>query len=230
MDLTMSVQPSETIIMDLPTLPPKHPELVELEQRHRAIRAQQTEIENQLKKVRTAWARASVGDSLDDVAELIADGKLTEVGASNLPARQADLENQLDALNRGGQKLWERLARERTRHENQIIRAFRPAHMAAVQQIAQAVEALIAANKAEEAVRAACPVQLVSLTFPNIGTMSVNRPGSARYWRQYAERLGFFDDDEPAPAPGRKTRRKLFASKANGTTGEPLPLAAKGVD
>jgi hypothetical protein len=212
--------------MDLPAPPAKHAALVEAETRCRAIRGQRLEVEAKLRQVETAQACANI--DLDEVAERIADGTIAELSISELPAAQADLQKQVDVLAHASRKAHEKLTHERERYNREIVRAFRPAHRAAVQQIARAVEALVAANAAELAVRAACPVALVSLQFPHVGDFTCNNPRIAKFWRDNAKRLSFLDK----PKPPVKAKRGRFAGrgKANGGAGEEAPLAVKGAE
>jgi len=184
--------------MDMPRIPVKHTELVALEERHRTIRAQRHEIEAELRKVETELSRLAARDDseVEEIAERLASGKIKRIATSNLPERRDDLRAQLDILVRGDQKVSQRLTRERERHNNRVVAAFRPAHQAAVRRIAKALEELVAANAAEHEVRTAAPVQLIAMSFPNVGGFDANSAGPARHWRQYAERLGFFKSEE----------------------------------
>jgi septal ring factor EnvC (AmiA/AmiB activator) len=200
------------VSMDMPKIPEKRAELVELEERHGTIRVQRREIEAELRKVETELSRLAAREdsALDEIAEQLASGKIKRISTSNLPDRRDDLRAQLEIVVRSDQKVTQRLARERERHNNRIVAAFRPAHQASVRRIAGALAELVAANAAEHEVRKAAPVQLVAMSFPNVGGFDANNAGPAGHWRQYAERLGYFEDDE------RELHPKPIAGKGSG--------------
>jgi hypothetical protein len=212
-------------------LPERSNELVELEARHRKLQGQRVEAEAKLRGIETHLARQALGDETetDRLAEQLASGEIDRISLKNLPAQQAQLRAELDLIQRGSTKLWPVLARQRERYNNQIIRAFRPKHKAAALAILRALEELVEANAAEEAVRSACPIGLINVGFPGIGDWSANGARSARLWRQHVERLGFFEP-EPKAEPAPKPRRGLFASKANGAAESAPAMAAKGSD
>lgn len=215
--------------MELPKLPEKPPELLEIEERYGALRSQRAAIESELRVVETKLGelRTKDEDEIEALAEEVADGTRIDVSLADLPARREDLRRQLDVVVRGHRKLGERVAKERERHKNRIVAAFRPAHKTAVRRIAEALEELVEANKAEQELRKTAPVQLVAMAFPNLGDFTVNNVGPAKYWRDYASRLGYFEPDEPEPETAIKRLLPRRRAKANGSATEaPPPMAA----
>ena len=218
--------------MSLPAIPEKHEALVEAEHQFHSIRAQRREVEAELRRVETQLSRLRLRDEaeLDEIAERLAEGAIDRVADVDLQQRDV-LRGRLELLSRADQKAAQRLTRERERHNNRIVAAFRPSHRAATQRIAAAVRELVAANEAEAEIRHQCPVALVAMGFPNVGGLTVNNAGPAKYWMEYAERLGFFDADEPEPVKPRKgTAGRLVPRrvKANGAAEPAAPMAAKG--
>jgi hypothetical protein len=220
------------VIKDLPAPPDRSAELIELEKRYGGLSAQRSALEIKLRGVETHMARWVMADEAetDKLAEQLASGEIDRISLENLPAQAAQLRVELNVIRRSEAKLWPILVRHRERHNNLIVKTYRPLHKQAVQRIARALQALIAANKAELELRKAVPVPLLAMAFPNVGGSTVNEPGSAKLWLDFAKARGFFEP-EPAPEPPPKTRRGLLGrAKANGTAAEPASLAAKGRD
>ncbi len=181
-----------------PALPPTPPELADLESRHTKIRGERVEVEAALRQFQDdAWrkSRADI-DVLDLAASRLADGLTDAAGRAVLPEQAEVMRSRLDLLQRAEFKMRAKLHELRDLHHTRVARAYRPAHRAAVAGIHKALVALVAANIAEEELRARVPGgKLRPANFPNCGRFGTNG-GPAEFWRAWARREGLIDKDD----------------------------------
>ena len=189
-------------MQNMPALPPKPAGLIALESRRAVIRGQRQEVEAELERLQAeAWPESESDvdplDPLDAVAERLAAGELESASRDALPEEIEVLRSRFDLLQRAEQKVVQRIAEQRERHNRNIASALRPQHRKAVRRIRAALLELEAANAEEVAVRARVPgVPLQAMTFPNLGSSGA-AGGPLRYWLEFAKRLGFLAEDEP---------------------------------
>ncbi len=188
------------------SLPPKPPELTELETRRAFIRGQRQEVEAELERLQAeAWNESESGvdplDPLDAVAERLAAGEIESASRDALPEEIEVLRSRLDLLQRAEQKVAQRIAEQRERHNRNVAGAYRPEHKKAAQRIAAALRELVSANAAEELLRDRAPGgQLPPMSFPNVGQLGA-AGGPAKFWMEHAARHGYLADAPEADWP-----------------------------
>ena len=175
-------------------LPARPPELIEIEDRRAAIRAERQAVETELARlVAEAWNETEV-DPIDAAAERLAGG---EADSRTVAPEQVEvMRSRLDLLRRAETKVASRVAEGRARHNRAVSGAYRPGHQEAVQRIAHALRELVDANKDEQEFRDRAPGgQLVAMDFPGIGQLGA-AGGAAKFWMEHAQRHGYLDEDE----------------------------------
>ena len=116
--------------MKISKLPERPPELIELEGRRAVIRGQRQEVETELARINDeAWEKTQIDvDPLDAVAEKLASGEIETASRDALPEEIEVLRSRLDLLQRAEQKVAQRVAEQRERHNRNIAGAYRPEH------------------------------------------------------------------------------------------------------
>ena len=185
--------------LDIPPLPERPAELIELTARRAQLSRDRQAIETELQQIEKKRWQEQQGDvdALDEAAERIAAGA-TELAASDaVPEAIETLRIRLDVARRAERKVALRVAEGQERHNRSIAKALRPLHRNAVRRIHEALLELEAANAEEVAVRTAVPgAPLQSFSFPNLGSRGPNGGGLLQYWINYARRLGMLTDDD----------------------------------
>jgi hypothetical protein len=184
--------------MNIPTLPPKPTELTEIEARCRAIRGERQAVEAELQRIQVeSWRAAQGNENLERAASAMASGETDATSRDMTPERIEELSSRLEILTLADRKASGRAAEWRERHARNIAKAFRPAHRAAVRRIAVALTELVAANTAEEELRARVPGgKIRPANFPNCGRFGPHGD-PCQLWKNYVKREGLLDQDEP---------------------------------
>ncbi len=182
--------------MKILKLPARPPELIAIEDRRAAIRAERQEVETELARlVAEAWNESEV-DPIDAAAERLAGGEAEATSRTVAPEQVEVMRSRLDLLRRAETKVASRVAEGRARHNRAVSGAYRPGHQEAVQRIAHALRELVDANKDEQEFRDRAPGgQLVAMDFPGIGQLGA-AGGPAKFWFDHARRHGYLDEDE----------------------------------
>ena len=184
--------------MKILKLPARPPELIEIEDRRAAIRAERQVVEAELARLQAdAWNETQVSvDPLDLAAEKLASGVTETASRDALPEQAEIMRSRLDLLQRAETKVASRVAEGRARHNRAIAGAHRPGHQEAAARIARALRELVDANLAEQELRDRAPGgQLVAMDFPGIGQLGA-AGGPAKFWFDHARRHGYLDEDE----------------------------------
>ena len=185
--------------IEIPPLPERPAELVELVARRAQLGRDRKTIEKELRQVeQKRWQEQQDDvDLLDQAAQRIADGETEVTSPDVIPEEIETLRKRLELARRAEAKLVNRVAEGTARHNRALAGALRPQHRAAVQRIHAALKELEAANHEEAAVRNAIPgAPLQYFGFPQLGTRGPNGKGPLKYWIGYAQRLGMLDENE----------------------------------
>ena len=184
--------------MKLSKLPARPPELIEIEARRAAIRAERQVVEAELAHLEAeAWneTQASV-DPIDAAAERLAGGEAEATSRTVAPEQVEVMRSRRDLLRRAEAKVAARVAEGRERHNRAVAGVHRPGHQEAAARIARALRELVDANRAEQELRDRAPGgQLPPMDFPGIGQLGA-AGGPAKYWMEHAKRHGYLDEDE----------------------------------
>ncbi len=187
--------------MKTPELPERPPELPELEARRAKFITERKGIVRELERLLAdAWEQRQSGDdALDRAAEELASGKIKSASRDAVPERAETLRSRLDLVERAEFKVRQKIAELHDTHNDRVARAFRPAHRQAAERIHKALSELVAANQAEEQLRAKVPGgKLHPAGFPNVGGFGPHG-GAAEYWRAWARRQGLIDEGDDFP-------------------------------
>ena len=212
-------------------VPDRPATLVELEQRHREIRAQRQELEAALRPIESELSRRALGQGDDDAVAKLVSGALPRLERDNLPEEARDIRRRLEVLIQADQELSRQVARGREKYANQVAKAYRPIHRQAARKVLAALEALVDANQEEQLLHAAVPgVRLPHLTFPNAGSFGANG-GPAEYYRQFVlQTYPDLLDDEPVPAKPKGAGRLVPRRARSNGSAEPAALVAAPKD
>jgi hypothetical protein len=183
--------------LEIPPLPERPAELVELAARRTQLANDREAIEDELRQIEEKIEQKNDADRLDDAAERIAKGE-AEIDAPNIvPEEVTALRKRLDLARLAEGKLANLLAEGHARHARAIAKALRPLHRAAVQRIHAALLELEAANAEESAIRSEVPgAPLQFCGFPQLGTRGPNGGGPLWHWIAFARRHGMLDEAE----------------------------------
>ncbi len=184
--------------MKILKLPARPPELIAIEDRRAALRAERQEVEAELARLTDeAWNASQPNvDPLDAAAERLAAGEIETASRDALPEEVEILRSRLDLLQRAETKLANRVAEQRERHNRAVAGIHRPEHKKAAHRIARALRELVSANAEEELLRDRAPGgQLPAMNFPGIGSLGA-AGGAAKFWFDHARRHGYLDEDE----------------------------------
>ena len=189
--------------MQTPQLPKRPPELIELETRRAAIRAEWQGIEAEFKHAQDrAWITTQGAENaapetvaMDAAIDRLVTGAAEPAAVNVVPEQPEAKRSRSDFLQRADRKLTEQIHKLNERHNRQIAQAFRPLHRRAVRRIHLALLELEQANAEEVAVRSVVPgVPIQACNFPNIGS-SGPAGGAIKYWIEFATRHGLIDED-----------------------------------
>ncbi len=181
------------------SLPPKPPELIELEVRRAAIRTERQEVQGDLARLQDeAWSESQRDvDPLDLAAEKLASGETEIASREAVPEEIEILRSRLDLIQRAEFKVKQRVAEQCEHHNRNIAAVYRPEHRKAAQRIARALRELVDANREEERLRDRAPGgTLPAMNFPGIGQLGA-AGGPAKFWFEHAKRHGYLGEDEP---------------------------------
>lgn len=183
--------------LDIPPLPERPADLLELEARLAQLCQDRQTIEAELRQHEENHQLLTDDDLLDEAAERIARGEAEIADPGAVLEAVGVSRKRLDLARLAERKVKVRVFEERERHNRAIAKALRPLHRAAVARIHAGLLEVEAANAAELAVRSAVPgAPLERFTFPGVGTRGPNGAGHLQYWIDFARRHGMLDEPE----------------------------------
>ena len=187
--------------MKILKLPARPPELIAIEDRRAAIRAERQEVETELARlVAETWNETEV-DPIDAAAERLAGGEAEATSRTVAPEQVEVMRSRRDLLRRAEAKVANRVANGRAAHNRNIAGAYRPEHRKAAQRIARALRDLADANRAEHELRDRAPGgTLPPMDFPGIGQLGPVG-GPAKFWMEHAARHGYLNEEDEANWP-----------------------------
>lgn len=185
--------------MTTPALPPKPVELIEIEARCRAIRAERQAVETELRRLQHEhWLAAQDDGNLGRAVEAIVSGETDATSRNMTPERNEELRARLEILTLADGKASLRAAELCERHNRNIAAVWRPMHKKVACRIARALRDLANANRTEHELRDKAPGgTLPPMDYPGIGSLGAVG-GPAKYWMEHARRHGYLlDEGEP---------------------------------
>ena len=186
--------------MNIPALPHRPAELVEIEGRRAQLRQDREAVETELRALEAKlWRETTLDDDAREaVAEALAAGEIEATGQGVVPEQLEILRSRLDLIQRADRKVAVRLADQRERYNRSIAGAWRPQHREVTQRIARALRELADANRVEQEIRSRAPNgQLPPMDFPGIGQLGASG-GPAKFWFQHASRHGYLAEQDDA--------------------------------
>ncbi len=180
----------------IPSVPERPAELAALEERCAVLHDERLELEAELAKLQTAsWNEGQMNVvALDMAASRLAAGE-------DVPALRdvEEIRKRLELVSTAERQIGVKIAELHDRHAERTARAFRPAHKQAVARIAKALVELVAANRAEEDLRASAPgIRLRPANYPGIGRFGP-QSDPCQTWKTYVLNAGLLDADDGWP-------------------------------